>query len=218
MKENGQTEGTLFSMDKELMKVMANNITKNTEAIQAGNTEIGGLVQRVEALKGLEERVGKMEEELRTVSGLVAVIAAQPEFPVELVNHLRGDLARHTEYFQEPSRKEIHYRHFLGWPIVVIFLMAFAALGSGVLMVSANERADRYSASDIKYRRAKLIADSVLLQKLEATDRKYLDDPDGFRREVIGEEQRRDALVEQQMEAEAKKAQIEELKKQKRDY
>src|SRR5579872_7229722 len=170
MKENGQTEGTLFSMDKELMKVMIDKINENTGAVKAGNADISGLVQAVDGMKGVDARIAAVEAEMGLLRDKIGELVEKPEMPLELVRQLREDLKKHTEFFEKPSRKEIHYRHFLGWPIAIVFLMGFLSLGLWASVVSANQRADRYSASDIKYRRVKLIVDSVLHKKLEETD------------------------------------------------
>jgi hypothetical protein len=210
-------ETTGLSINDELMKVVIEKVTENTSAIRENNMQIGSLTGAVGELSGVGQTLEAMEgkfvsvsEGLDSMARMVSRITVLPE----AIRGLAETLKRHTEFFERPVKKEIHHKHFLGWPVVVLFLMGCGVVLSIVITVNAHERADQYGASDIKLRWLKLVKDSVLLRAVFAADKQYEDNPDQFRNDVVAEEERREALTEKLLEMNEKKGEIEQLEKE----
>jgi hypothetical protein len=205
------------SINDELMKVVIEKVAESNTLIRENNAQIGSLAGVVGDLSGVGQKMEAMEskfvsvrEGLDSVARTTSGIGALPE----AIRGLDEALKRHTAFFERPVKKEIHHTHFLGWPAVVLFLMGCVVVLSIVITANAHERADQYSASDIKLRSLKLVKDSVLLRAIIEADKQFEDNPDQFRKDVETEEERLEALAEKLMEVKEKKSEIEQLEKE----
>lgn len=217
MKENGQPQITATSMNDELMKIMVANIEQNTKAIANGTVEITALKEPVEALKGVDGRLGSLETEVGTLKDKIEALLNKPDAPVGLITCLREDLKKHTDFFEKPTRKEIHHRHFLGWPFRVLIALLLLCSGAFALMIYSRQQADEYRGNDLKWRYMNLIRSPALHSLLDTAQNKYLQDPEGFRRFVIEQEQVEQELTEKRLEVDQKNQEIENLKKKQKD-
>ena len=215
MKENEQQTGTTgMTVGEELFKVMIDKIDKNTAAIKETNAQLKSLTGPVGALQGVPKQVSDMETLVGETKASIDKLVAKPEIPEEKIKRLREDLHKHIEYFEKPARKEIHYKHFVGKPVIVILVLWCAVAGLVAWLVIAEERASRYIANDIKFRRVELIKDSGLLSALQWLDSSYKANPDEFRKDVESEEVRRARLAEKLLEKQENADKIEELQKE----
>jgi hypothetical protein len=215
MKENEQQTGTMgMSVGDELLKAMIDKIDKNTAAIKETNAQLKMLTVQIEALQAMPKQVAEMEALVGETKKSIDTLSAKPEIPEEKIELLRTDLHRHIEYFEKPVKKEIHYKHFVGRPVVVIFILVGIVAGLISWLVVSRERADRYVANDLKFRNVKLFKDAGMLRLLQEVDSGYEANPDEFRKDVQAEEDRRARLAEKMLEANEKVLVIEFFKKQ----
>jgi hypothetical protein len=222
MKEKDNSmETQILTLGDELLRAMFEDIRKNTEATSGNTTQLGQLSGTIGELVGLKERMETLEKEMVSTKEVVAAVKGivdRPGIPAETVEGLRSDLSTYRGFFERPSKKVIHHVHFAGKPIVVIIVLAVAVVASWTLTGVMMVRAERYNENDIKWRYAKLITDSVLLQKLDGAEMKYQENPDEFRSYVTGEEQRRRELVEKLLEEQGKREEIDELRKKAKQF
>jgi hypothetical protein len=215
MKENEQQTGTMgMSVGDEVLKAMIDTIDKNTAAIKETNAQVKMLTAPIEALQAVPKQVAEMGARVGETKKSIDTLSGKPGIPEEKIELLRTDLHSHIEYFEKPARKEIHYKHFVGRPVVVIFILVGIVAGLISWLVVSRERADRYVASDLKFRDVKLFQDAGLLRLLQEVDSGYEANPDEFRKDVEAEEDRRARLAEKILEANENAEKIDELKKQ----
>jgi hypothetical protein len=167
---------------------------------------LGELTGRLEKQDANFEKTG---EELRKIS-------QQLSLPAASIEQLRQQLEQHTQLFEKPLKKSIHYTHFLGRSMLVSAILIIIIMGLTILWNRAQIKANLHEENDIKWRQAKLTPDSLILKALEETDRAYLADPEGFRKAVVDEEERRQELFEQWQRVHQAAGEIERLEEKKK--
>lgn len=175
--ENGVSESLSNAMVKKLL-----NIGNQIEEVQDNVKKVMVLQ---EPTRRLFDGVEKMNEMAAAGRGVISDLAQWRDE----MNELKAQMASHIEYFRKPAQKEIHHKHFIGKPLVVVvcLLLVMGAMAAG--LTGTWQRASRNAAADIKWRylRARYewggFTDSV--------ERWYRDDPNGMEKQVIGDEERR---------------------------
>jgi hypothetical protein len=160
---------------------------KRLEAMQDGAREVTQKVEVVahcvkESEKGLKAGINSLEKEVGTLTHKVSV-------PAESIGALRQELVNHVKLFEKPFRKEIHYRHILGWPIVVVVLAVMFAVWMFGLWQDASHQLSEKVENDIKYRFVKLSGDSAVQARANAADEAWRADPDQFKKAVETDEE-----------------------------
>jgi hypothetical protein len=139
-----------------------------------------------------------------------------PDRLVGKIERLQNDLIAHTEYFAQPRHKEVHYKHFLSWPVISLIVMVFVLGALGYLCVGAREKAARYEEGEVKWRSARLSMEPAVTHELGSTERYFQANPDQFRKDVIAEEERRRELEERLLQEQANRVRIDQLQQQKK--
>ncbi|HVS96203.1 MAG TPA: hypothetical protein VHE54_06945 [Puia sp.] len=222
MKERADpAEGQALTLGDEFMRAMLETVQKNTDAISEANDRIGKVAETLGQLLPVMPRIEALEREWVSVKETLAALQpglARPVVSPGDVGKLRDELAAHTAFFREPWKKEIHHRHFLGWPVVVVCLALGFAFSVLTLLLIQVDRADRYREHDIEWRYARLIRDPKLLRRLDSAEAKYALDPHAFRKFVAAEELRLKELAQKELEKEADQQAIDSLRKAERRY
>jgi hypothetical protein len=229
MENNGAAFGTTGLSNDELLKVIVEKVIDNGTAIKEAREQIRKVVVQGEAKDGLLVQMERVEQNFKEIEKVMAkgmeVMQSRmdsyekkmdPDRLVGKIERLQNDLITHTEYFAQPRRKEVHYKHFLGWPLIALIVMGFVLGGLGYLCVGAWEKARRYEDSDIKWRSARLSMEPAVTHELDSTERYFQANPEQFRKDVIAEEERRRELEERLLQEQANRAQIEQLQRQKK--
>jgi hypothetical protein len=145
----------------------------------------------------LTQRLGQLGDNLGKVGDEFGKISQRLSLPVASIDRLSQQLTQHALLFEKPLKKSVHYTHFLGRSMLVGTVLFIMIVGLTILWNRTQIKANQHAENDIKWRQAKLTPDSLVLKALDKTDRAYLADPDGFRKAVIDEEERREELFEQ---------------------
>jgi hypothetical protein len=224
MFENTNSGGaTNANLSDEFLKLLLEKVVDNGAAINETREQIrrlpspaviiGGVEKRMENVEMKQEAVGKT---LNLVNETLRANHANEASLREAIQKLQGDVLKYIGYFEKPTKKEIHYRHFVGWPLLVIVLMGLFMAGFTGMLVFMWKDNSRYKASDIMWRSARLHLDSTVTRVLDATEREYLSDPDQLGKDVAAEEERRRELAERELQVNQGQNDIENLKKQKK--
>ncbi len=196
-----------FSTDDDVLRALTGKVAESGSALKE-NTEQLKKVQETTSrlpaiekqLGSLEDRVWKMEQsvenrgkDLKEAVGkqgeTIDKLATAVSIPVGEIRTLRQDLAKHERLFEKPLHKEIHYRHFLGWPIVAVVLAAVGAVFMFGLWQDASYQLSAKKENDIKYRYMKLSGESVIQKRVDSADQAWLADPEQFKKAVEGDEE-----------------------------
>ncbi|HVU94881.1 MAG TPA: hypothetical protein VHE34_06630 [Puia sp.] len=225
-------------MAEELLKVLIDKVVDNGKAIHETQDQIRQLPGQEELTAGwgqrmdkLEEQVGSMDKGLtvqvsevqkevgkmrRDVAGLWEQVGTPASGLVIGLAEMRRQMREFTEFFNQPKRKEVHYRHHLGrafWVLIAVVLIAVSE--AGALVYSAHREAD-YEEHDWVWRAARLSEDSVVTKVLDTLQRNWQRDADGFRKDVVAEEERRVELMERVIQERETNNRIRELQGQKK--
>ncbi len=220
MEENESSMGIMGVPGDELLKIVVDKVIDNGTAIKEAREQIRKLAVQNEAMEDLQlqmERLDKnfkavekaltagQEETGKLLTGYQDTIKSRivefekkvdPDKLIDGMGKLQRDLFKHTEYFEKPARKEIHHRHFLGWPLVTLFGM-FVSVGLLVFAwVRALEKAGRYEDNDIKWRYLKLRADRSSNDYLISVQKMQKENPKQFKKDVEAEEEHQMELNE----------------------
>jgi len=136
--------------------------------------------------------------------------------PDQSVEAVRQEIVQLRLLLEQPLKKEVHYRHFLGKPLLIL-IPAIIVIGvlSAFLVMSREELHD-HAENDMKWRYNKLMADSVNLRILHSIDDKYSNNPEQFGRDVKEEEDRKQQLYENLSQVHRAEDEIQRLEKKKK--
>lgn len=229
MEDNRVSLGTMGMPNDELLKVIVEKVIDNGTAIKEAREQIRKVVVQGEAKDGLLVQMERVEQNFKEMEKLMAAgmeamksrldsyeKKMDPDKLVGSIQRLQNDLMAHTEYFAQPKRKEVHYKHFLGWPLISLIVMVFVLGCLGYLCVGAWEKASRYEDSDIKWRSARLSPEPVVTHELDSTERYFQANPEQFKKDVIAEEERRRELEERLLQEQANRVRIDQLQQKKK--
>jgi hypothetical protein len=164
-------------------------------------------------VKKFDDNVEKQDANLEALKVLIAGQVTEMNKRMSGVEALRLALVNHAQLFEKPLEKSVHYRHFLGKPLLVLLGMGMV-LGAVVFFwIRTGVRADQFTGNDSKWRHLKLTHDTAVLKAAERVERDYLADPDAFKKLVDDEEERRAEEIENMMEAEQRRNRADELHK-----
>ena len=191
-----------------------------TEILREVGKRITGQEKRQEELVGslaeLRGGLGELRDALGKVEGTLQKTKEELSFPEAAFSELRGSLQKHREYFDKPRLKEVHYRHFLGRPLIslgVAFLIISLLI---VLLVRAQGRIDQHVENDLKWRYLHVFADTANLDGLNQVSQRFKANPEQFKKDVDYEEDRQQQLFEQHQRAMRAQEEILKLEGKKR--
>ena len=105
------------------------------------------------------------------------------------MNELNAAIKDHIDFFGQSVKKEIHYKHFVGKPLVVIVMLVVIAGMLTAGWMDALKWATRSAGTDIKWRYIQTRYE--WRQFADSVERWYQADPTGLEKEVKEEERRR---------------------------
>ncbi|MBS1603085.1 MAG: hypothetical protein JST42_10495 [Bacteroidetes bacterium] len=231
---NSQEDAMRASTDSGLLQVLIDKVVDNGTAIRETQDQIRQLPGPAE----VNERIGALEQRLAEMgagstaqlSGLGGQVAAMGKDVQELreqvgapgsrlaigMNGLSRQLEEYVGFFTHPSRKEIHYRHFLGWPMWTLIGMVLIMSGEGAGLVSIWRTEAAYEQHDLLWRAAKLSEDSVVTKALDELQGHYEINPEQFGKDVASEEDRRAELYERWLQVNERMGKIKQLEQEKK--
>lgn|GEM_PF-3799507 len=225
-------------MNEELLKVLIDKtvdmdaeINKTQEMIRKLDLEpataelgqrMGVLEQNLTEIKdAVGRRTGELQIQVSSVATEVATVnrlLGQPGgWLLNAIQDLGTNLEKFTDFFSKPSKKEVHHRHFLGWPVIVVIALVFVAALEWMELSRVKAQVELHAGNDLLWRAAKLADDSVVTKALDGLTRQYNTDAGQFEKDLLAEEERRTELFEQQQRKDAAAGRIEQLKKDKKD-
>jgi len=218
-----QTNGAPAPLEDEILKALIGKVIDLGSAVQENTAQLKKLADQQEVIGAVNERTlvqEKQIEELIRKNGEVQEevhkIGERLDIPTGKIETLQQQLERHERLFEKPLDKTVHYRHYVGWPIVVILGMLFITTSSVAVAVRQWQRVDDYRAGDYKWRYVRFSRDTAVWQLVDRAERRYRNNPDQFINEVQGEEERRDQLARNMQRAEEANENIKKLNNQER--
>jgi len=225
-------------MAEELLKVLIDKVVENGKAIHETQDQIrrlpgqeeltAGWGQRMDKLeehvgvmdKGLTAQVSEVQKEVGTMRRDVANLWEQVGTPasglVIGLAEMRRQMGDFTDYFNQPKRKEVHYRHHLGRAFWVLFVVVLIAVSEAGALVYSSHMEAEYEQHDWVWRAARLSEDSVVTKELDTLQRSWQQDADKFRKDVAAEEERRAELIERVIQERQTNDRIHELQGRKK--
>lgn len=202
------------------MRALIDKAVENGTAIREINEQIRKLPSPTAAVAGLDERIAALEKQLGTVGEGVGALSAQIGDPasrmVAYMGNLQDRLEQYVHFFEKPMQKEVHHRHFLGWPVLVLIgMLVIVGLEWFGLSRSWN-REEQFEKNDILWRAAMLSDDSLVTRVLYKDQREYQAEPEQFRKDVVAEEDRRAELYERWLDEQKNMGKIHALEKAKK--
>ena len=196
-----QVPGASASFEGEIVKALIGKVVDLGSAMQENTAQVKKLADQQDVMgtvnersltqeKQMEELIkkhGEVQEELKKIGDRL-------DIPTDKIETLQQQLEHHSRLFEKPLDKTVHYRHYVGWPILVIASLFILTCGSVGFGVSQWNRLDRYEANDIKWRYIKLSHDSAVMRAVDQTGEAYLDGVRQFTTDVEQEEERREQL------------------------
>ncbi|GGB14849.1 hypothetical protein [Puia dinghuensis] len=214
-------EATGVSMEKEeVLKALVDKVVENGSAIRELNELLRKQAQPDPAAAELHQRLGELESHIGAIGKDITTLTMQVGHPANPLlsgmHSLQNSLEQCRDFFSQPLRKEVHYKHMLGWPLWVLFgLLIIAGLELAGL-TSANNKADLYQQNDLLWRAVRLSEDSLVTHALDKTVRDYQANPDQFRKDVAAEEERLAELAERLRQEQDNMGHIHELQRTKK--
>jgi|GEM_PF-1972062 hypothetical protein len=195
-----------FSMNDEILRALTGKVAETGSAVNESVVQLKKLNEMAsnqpvfeKRLGSMEDRIWKMEksveesnksskEVIDKLGKRIDTLAAAISLPGREIESLRQELVKQARMFEKPLHKEVHYRHFLGWPIVVLISAVLGAIFMFGLWQDASNRVSAKEENDIKYRYMKLSGDLVIQKRLDSADQAWLADPGEFKKTVESDE------------------------------
>ena len=228
MNENGKpVEAMSASLSDELLKVLVDKVVNIGTEVGALREQVGRLPGAEAVVAGLEQRIGALEEGLGAVGkglaalgeGLTEVAGKIGKPDRELTDtlwSLKRSLDGYVDFFKEPAKKEVHHRHFLGRPLLTVLGLLVVVGGLVFWLTQSWNKAELYEKNEILWRGVNLSLDSVVTRALNKEVKEFNANGDQYRKDVIGEEERRMELDQRRLEMDEKIGEIKELEGAKR--
>jgi hypothetical protein len=204
----------------EMLKALISKIVDMGTELRGTGELIRQLPDQKDSLDRWNKQLDKLDEGIGKLNGCVKEMTKSFDQQVTgmdvrlvMIEELQGDLKQHARLFDKPLEKTVHYRHFIGKPLLALGGMFMALVVVLFFWIKAGWKADQYRANDSKWRHLKLIRDSMLLNTAEHIERDWLADPAGFEKLVDEEEERRNEEVEKWSEEQARHQEVDELHK-----
>ncbi|HWK03832.1 MAG TPA: hypothetical protein VNS58_09375 [Puia sp.] len=223
VRDEFQKEENLTPMSGELLKALIDKTMENGKDIRQVSELVRKLPNPTPALENLEQRVEKIENCQDTENELILRhgekvddLSKKMSLPIDVIEQLRNAMTEHAALFKKPLKKSVHYTHFLGRSLWVIAGLVAIVIGLIFLWNNTRINANLHADNDIKWRMVKLNSEGRLLQGLQEIESDYLANPDGMKKAVLAEEQRRQQLFEQEQVKNAAADKIEQLETKKK--
>lgn len=214
----------------QLLRTLSDKVLNTETAVRENTAQVEVMAHSVELVRGIPDKVkaveqrvaatgeavGKLQERMESMEASVRQSMDGSRRLEGAIEALRMGLNQHAGLFEKPLHKSVHYRHSMDEPVWIIIVLFTVCVGLVALCFNYHDKADNYEASDIQWRGAQLITDSVTLHEMQALKNSYESNPDSVRSSIIGEEDRRKALAERIIERDQKNQEIDQLTKQRK--
>jgi cell division septum initiation protein DivIVA len=223
-----------FSISDEILKALTGKVAESGSAVNENTVLLKKVIEMTSKLPAIEKRLDSMEDRVWKMEKCVDetsksskqaidkmgeridVLASSISLPAKEIGAYRQDLLNHARLFEKPLHKEVHYRHFLGWPIVVVILAVLGAICMFGLWQDASNRVSEKEQNDIKYRYVKLSGDSTIQKRVDSADQAWLADPGQFKKAVEADEELMSENTANNMRKERLDSETRELRRPKR--
>lgn len=218
-----QTNGTSAPFDDEIVKALIGKVIDLGSALQENTAQVKKMADQQHVMGTVNERTALQEKQIEElikkhgeVQDEIKKIGERLDVPVDRIDTLQQQLERHAKLFEKPLDKTVHYRHYVGWPILVILGMLIITTSSVAVAVRQWQRVDDYQAGDYKWRYVQFSHDSTVRHVIENAEMWYRNDPHQFVNDVQEEEERRHRLEMNFQKAREADENIKNLNKQER--
>jgi hypothetical protein len=207
MVEKVKSSDESFSITDEVVKALTGKVAEMGAALNENTAQLGKLNEMGAQIPYFEKRLDTMadwarrldqgvlassaglKEAMNGVEEKFGVLISRVSVPTEDIGTLRQDLINHAKLFEKPLHKEVHYRHFLGWPIVTLVAAGIVMAFMFVLWENDRIQLTNAAVNDIKYRYMKLSTDSVVQARVHAAEEAWQADADQFTKAVETDEE-----------------------------
>jgi hypothetical protein len=215
MRENGKVpEATSASTEDELLKVLIEKVVENGSKITQVKDQIHKLQEPSAEAKAVDQRMAVLEEHSGTIKEGVEELKKRLvdlDTTRKSMTDLQTDLQRYVHIFEHPKLKEVHHKHFLGRPALILFLVSAIITTQIIALARSWDKEAKYEENDIKWRSAILSEDSIVTMTLTKCQRDYNANADQFRKDVVAEEERRAELYQRWLQEQEDVQKIREL-------
>jgi|GEM_PF-6329766 len=206
----------------ELLKALIDKAVDNGKGINdikemlRRQTDLSAALQDVgKTVSGQAERMDRSHARIEEINADVKKIVQQTARDGS-AEALRGEIVGLREFLRQPVKKEMHYKYFLGKPLLVHVPMIMLIGVLSALLVRNIGRADDHEANDMKWRYVKLNAVNEAQGYLSGIEERYRADPRVFTNEVVEEEDRRQQLFQKKLEEEKTRGDIKALEEKRK--
>ena len=220
----------LIPVMDQLLRTLSDKVLNTETAVRENTAQVEVMANSVEVVRGMPDKVKAVEQRVAATGEAVSkmrervdALEASVRQSMDEWKRMEGaiytlgtGLRQHAELFEKPLHKSVHYRHSMDGPLLAIAGMFVLCFGLVALCIHFYYKADDYAVSDVQWRGAQLITDSVTIHELQALKQSYASNPDSVRGAVIAEEDRRAALAERIIERDQKNQEIDQLTKQRK--
>lgn len=211
------TQGAVRENTAQL-RIMASSVElvrEIPEKMEELERQVTSSMQRAAALgKQMVSLDESVQKRIDALDAVVQQVIARPAMLERSIEDLQVGLRHHAALFEKPLTKSVHYRHHLDWPIAVIVVLGMICAWITAIWYNARQEADLYERSDVLWRGAKEVKDSVTFHELKSIELQYNSNPEQVRAKVDSEEASDAALTERLREINQKTEEIRQLKEQ----
>jgi hypothetical protein len=223
-----------LSINELILKALTGKVAETGSAVNENTVQLKKLIEMASILPAFEKRLGSMEDRVwkmeqrveetsnrsnETIDKMgerIDGLASSISLPAAEIGAYRQDLVNHARLFEKPLHKEVHYRHFVGWPVVVVILAVICAIFMFGLWQDASDKVSEKEQNDIKYRYMKLSGDSAIEARVNSAEEAWHADPDQFRKTVESDEELMQENTANYMRKERLDSETRELKRPKK--
>jgi hypothetical protein len=186
MDEEKQKQSDIFN------DTVAKAVENQQERTQEHNKRIGIVEQEIQKLSGLPKDIAEIKDSLNLVkrNGITALL------PNEKSEKLSENLSVAIPLIRQLIENKIQHHHYipkLMWITAGLFvILCLTCVG----WTMTSGKLDQYRASDTKYRKLKLLPDSVVIIYLNKLDSLYASNPDSLRGNVEQQERLKQERLE----------------------
>ena len=186
MDEEKQKQSDIFN------DTVAKAVENQQERTQEHNKRIGIVEQEIQKLSGLPKDIAEIKDSLNLVkrNSITALL------PNEKSEKLAENLSVAVPLIRQLIENKIKHHHYipkLMWITAGLFvILCLTSLG----WTMTSGKLGEYRASDTKYRKLKLLPDSVVIIYLNKLDNLYASNPDSLRANVEQQERLKQERLE----------------------
>ena len=200
------------------IRIMASSVElvrEIPEKMEALESQVASSVQRAGALgKQMVSLDQSVQKRIDALDAVVQQGIARPVMLEKSIADLQVGLKRHAELFEKPLTKSVHYRYELHWSSWVILVLVMLCSWLTAVWYNTQQEANSYERSNVLWRGARQVKDSVTFHELNSLEQQYNSNPEKVRAEIDSEEASDAALTQRIKEISVKTEELRQLKEQ----